>query len=241
MCEKQSYNRSTLAQEFEQLFQRLSTLSQKDWGEDVLCDVLYDMCLSIPNHNYATFMLDEDSVNQVMKQLETELQVKCPQFKSVQMPVSYLLEELICNIQQHAEADNGQLFYNYDENYRYIEIALADHGRSIYGSYVHANKFLDLIGNSDAAALSLAKDGYSTKNRPNAENRGYGISSNIRIVTEGLKGEFALYSGNALFLKTCDETKLLELPETLDMKGTIVAVRIPTDIPNEFDFYKYVS
>lgn len=97
----------------------------------------------------------------------------------------------------------------------------------------------DELTEGDASAIDLAQSGYSTKNRPSAENRGFGISSNVKIVTEVLKGIFAIVSGRALFLKTENYTKLIDLPNNVEWKGTIVLVRFP--LPNNnFNMYNYI-
>lgn len=206
-----------------------------------LTDVLADICLGHCPNDVLEFALDEPSTNLAMREIETRLRESCPYYQPLSQSISYLLDELTCNMQQHSCEDKGYLYAQYNKEEKRIEIILADYGISIYGSYVQAQKYLDLIGNSDAEALSLAKDGYSTKDRPEAENRGYGISSNTKMVTDGLRGEIAIYSGNALLVQTPSDIKLLELPEQLDMKGTIVIARIPTDIPHNYNFYEYIS
>lgn len=209
-------------------------------GKNDLLDVLFDISTDSPSKSVLRFSLDEQSTNQVLKQVEQHLDNECPIYSKLSQSISYLLDELTCNMQQHSHTNEGLIYANFSNDH--IEIVLADHGISIYGSYVQAQKYLDLIGNSDAEAVGLAKDGYSTKDLPNAENRGYGISSNIKMITCGLKGEFAIYSGNALFVQTPIESKLLELPEGLDMQGTMVVVRIPTNnIPDNYNFYEYIS
>jgi len=215
-------------------------MNLEEGGNNELSDVLHNICTDAPSKSVVRFLLDEQSANQVLRNIEQHLCEKCPSYSQLSQSVSYLLDELTCNMQQHSHANEGLIYANFSNDC--IEIVLADHGISIYGSYVQAQKYLDLIGNSDAEAVGLAKDGYSTKDLPNAENRGYGISSNIKMVTCGLRGEFAIYSGNALFVQTSNESKLLELPEELDMQGTMVVVRIPTNnIPKNYNFYEYIS
>jgi len=228
----------TLQQILNELLNRLMHLEEGGYND--LSDVLFDICTDALSKSVVRFLLDEQSTNQVLKRIEQQLCDGCPIYSQLSQSVSYLLDELTCNMQQHSHANEGLIYANFSNDR--IEIVLADHGISIYGSYVQAQKYLDLIGNSDAEAVGLAKDGYSTKDLPNAENRGYGISSNIRIVTRGLKGEFAIYSGNALFVQTSNESKLLELPEELDLQGTMVVVRIPTNnISENYNFYEYIS
>lgn len=104
-----------------------------------------------------------------------------------------------------------------------------------------AQKHIELLGDNDAFALDLAQNGYSVKNLPDTENRGYGISSNMRMVVEGLKGVFSIFSGNALLVYFADRKEILSLPQGIDFKGTMVIVRFPAQVPAEFDFYKYIS
>lgn len=189
-----------------------------------------------------SFALDDESASVAISQLKMRLQTCAPeQVKALNTPLTYLLDELICNIQQHAQTDKGYAYLRHNTDFQSIEIALADFGITIYGSYVAAQKHLDKLGDSDAEALNLAQNGYSVKNLPDTENRGYGISSNMRMVVDGLGGEFAVLSGNALLLYARGNKKILSLPSEIDFKGTMIIVRIPDKVPNNFNLYKYTS
>ena len=188
------------------------------------------------------FMLDDDATSDAIRHLKARLQSLVPNdITALISPITYLLDEFICNIQQQAQADDGYAFVDYNSASDSIEIAVADEGITIYGSYVAAQKHLEQLGDSDAQALNLAQNGYSVKNLPETENRGYGISSNMRMVVEGLKGEFAVFSGNALLIQFEGKKEVLSLPTEIDFKGTMVIVRFPAHVPAEFDFYKYIS
>ena len=50
---------------------------------------------------------------------------------------------------------------------------------------------------SDLEAIQAANRGISTKNLPNAENRGYGIITSKKMLIDGLGGSFIMMSGNA--------------------------------------------
>lgn len=192
--------------------------------------------------NIYEFMLDDNSTSQVITIIKTSLQQqKLPNFNRLNAPITYILDELICNIQQHAQTDRGYIYASYNNDTNDVELIVADSGISIYGSYVSSQKYLDLIGNSDACALSLAQNGYSTKNLPEAENRGYGISSNIKMVTEGLNGEFAVLSGNALSVHIVKNNKILALPNKIDFKGTMVIIKFPAMLPEDFNIYNYMN
>ncbi len=189
-----------------------------------------------------SFALDDESIAQVIAQLKEHLSPDCPDLlKSLNMPLTYLLDELICNIQQHAQTEQGYAYLMYNRAASAIEIIIADFGITIYGSYVAAQKHLDKLGDSDAEALNLAQNGYSVKNLPETENRGYGISSNMKMVVDGLHGEFAALSGNALLLQMANNRKILALPPEIDFKGTMIMVRIPAQVPEGFNFYNYMS
>lgn len=189
-----------------------------------------------------SFCLDDEAIATAINQLKAHLRSCNPDcFSACNIPLTYLLDELICNIQQHAQTELGYAFLDYNASTNTVEIVIADMGITIYGSYVAAQKHLDKLGNSDAEALNLAQNGYSVKNLPDAENRGYGISSNIRMVVDGLHGEFALLSGNALLLQSATRKKILALPEEFDYKGTMVVVKIPATIPEDFSLYNYTS
>lgn len=188
------------------------------------------------------FALDDKSTADAITQLKDRLISCAPNILKVfNQPLTYLLDELICNIQQHAQTDKGYAYTMYNKESDCIEIIIADYGITIYGSYVAAQKHLDKLGDSDADALNLAQNGYSVKNLPDTENRGYGISSNMKMVTEGLHGEFAVLSGNALLLHMTSRREILALPSEIDFKGTMIMVRIPVQVPNDFNLYDYIS
>ena len=88
-------------------------------------------------------------------------------------------------------------------------------------------------------SISLAKNGYSTKDRPFAENRGFGISTNLKIVTDVLGGTFSIYSGKALYIKDKQSVKMIDLPYDVEWNGTIVIARVPLP-PASFNMYNYI-
>ena len=188
------------------------------------------------------FALDDESTAEAITQLKDRLLSGGPDtLKVFSQPLTYLLDELICNIQQHAQTDKGYAYMMYNGESNSIEIIIADFGITIYGSYVAAQKHIDKLGDSDADALNLAQNGYSVKNLPDTENRGYGISSNMKMVAEGLHGEFAVLSGNALLLHMTSDRKILALPPEIDFKGTMIMVRVPAQVPNGFNMYDYIG
>ena len=61
-------------------------------------------------------------------------------------PLSYLISELICNINQHSDSDYGYIYTQYLKRENCLDICIADDGITIYGSYVKSQKMLDKIG-----------------------------------------------------------------------------------------------
>ena len=232
-------NISSLEESLSAFFEAVTT--EDTSSSSPLLDAVRDIYAQKPTSGFCEFELDDDAIGAAIDALKGHLDCVAGCMSSFNMPLTYLLDELICNIQQHAQTERGYAYLEYDAETNSIDIIIADFGITIYGSYVAAQKHLDKLGNSDAEALNLAQNGYSVKNLPNTENRGYGISSNIRMVVEGLHGEFAVLSGNALLLRTGTQKKILALPPEIDYKGTIVVVKIPAVVPKDFNLYKYTS
>ena len=223
-------------------FAAITTVAASSIVSSPLQQALISLYNQNPLPDICQFALDDESASVAINQLKKNLQTCSPeQVKPLNSPLTYLLDELICNIQQHAQTDKGYAYLYHNAEQHCIDIAIADLGITIYGSYVAAQKHLDRLGDSDAEALNLAQNGYSVKNLPDTENRGYGISSNMRMVVKGLGGEFAVLSGNALLLYSQDTKKILSLPSEIDFKGTMIIVRIPDQVPNNFNLYTYTS
>lgn len=161
--------------------------------------------------------------------------------KRLNTAISYLFDELICNIQQHAMCHKCVLYAGVNSVLNSIDICISDNGISLYGSYVKSGRYMDKLGNESVSALVLAKDGFSTKNRPDAENRGYGISSNVKMIVDGLHGTLSIVSGNALYINTGKKQLFVNLPKQIEWQGTTIIVRIPNTLPASFNLYDYIS
>lgn len=162
----------------------------------------------------------------------------------IRTPLSYFLSELFCNIEQHSRSETAYIFAQTLPKDGNINLCIADSGITIYKSFVQANKFLDQINGNEAEALKLAKDGHSTKDLPESQNRGYGISSTRNMLVDGLGGAFFMYSGRAFYRcdkieKTIDET-IVELPKEIKWEGTIILMKIPTKVDPDFNYQKYI-
>ena len=93
---------------------------------------------------------------------------------------------------------------------------------------------------TDLEAIQAANRGISTKNLPNAENRGYGIITSKKMLVEGLGGSFIMMSGNALHLYNSESRKFIEMSEVFRWNGTIIAFRIPY-INKDFRYIDYIE
>lgn len=153
--------------------------------------------------------------------------------------LSYIFGELISNITEHSNCQYGYIFTQFHPIDKMLDICIMDDGRTIYGSYVARNKYLDTI-DSEATALQMATMGYSTKNLPQAENRGYGISSSIKMIIEGLKGIMVILSGGALIYCESDKEQIINIPDTCKINGTMLLLRIPTTCTQDFDYKQYI-
>jgi anti-sigma regulatory factor (Ser/Thr protein kinase) len=173
--------------------------------------------------------------------IQDVIEKQCHASPKIKTPLSYFLSELICNITQHSNSNYGYIYSQYHHREKCIDICIADSGITVYSSYVKTNKYLEEIGDSELMALKLANEGYSTKNLPDAENRGYGISTTKRMLVDDLNGEFFMLSGGAFHSHISAENKYIQLPETFSWNGTIILMRIPIDVPSNFDYSKYIN
>ncbi len=147
----------------------------------------------------------------------------------------YIVDEIIDNITEHADTPLGYLNASWDAEA--MTVCIADGGKTIYGSYL--DRQFEGIG-SDQAALHAAVSGVSTKNRPGAENRGFGISTSADMVIRGLNSVMIILSGRGLLIHSKDRNDFTELPEPVYMPGTLVCFTLP--IRKEgFTIYDYIG
>ncbi|MDR0894236.1 MAG: hypothetical protein LBN06_02895 [Prevotellaceae bacterium] len=150
----------------------------------------------------------------------------------------YMLSELIDNITEHSGSEYGYIFAQYYPCKKYIDICIADTGITLLGSYRKTNS---LGIDNDIEAMRQATQGISTKNLPDAENRGYGIVTSKNMLAEGLKGQFLMFSGGAFYRKTENEEVVYELPNTIKWNGTIALLRIPYSYNSNFNYINYME
>lgn len=156
---------------------------------------------------------------------------------NVAMGLKYMVEETLDNITEHSESERGYLFAQAYPQKGYLDICLADNGITLLGSY---KKLVDNEILSDSEAIRAANRGISSKNLPDAENRGYGIQTSKKMLVEGLNGQFMMISGGCIYLKSKKYDNIYNMPDGLRWNGTIVALRIPYDSSN-FNYVNYLE
>ena len=155
--------------------------------------------------------------------------------------LSYLISELLDNIYEHSRSSNGYVFSQYLEREGVIDLCIADRGITIAGSFQQAGLYQDEIDGSETEALKLANEGYSTKNRPEAENRGYGISTSKEMLVVGMKGAFFMLSGGAFHRYENGANDYIDLRNLFRWQGTVILMRIPVALPKDFNYIDYLE
>lgn len=152
--------------------------------------------------------------------------------------LKYMLGEYTDNILEHSHATKGYIMAQSYPKKQYIDICIADDGITLLGSY-QRHGFTDI--SSDAEAIQAANKGFSTKNLPCAENRGFGIRTSKEMLIKGLDGHFIIMmSGQCLHVYNSTENHYIELPPNISWKGTIIALRIPY-CNSDFQYLEYVE
>lgn len=216
--------------------------------DDMLCfDELADLENSLNPYTaksyipFCRFDLYQNNIDGMQTIIQNIIEKQSNADREIKTPLSYMLGELICNISQHSDSKYGYIFSQcLSQNEKSINICIADDGISVFGSYVKARRYLDIIDSNEMEALRLANEGYSTKDLPETENRGFGISTTKRMLVEGLKGNFFMLSGGAFHRHDINGSDYVKLPDMMNWMGTIVLMRIPINVPQNFNYMEYV-
>ena len=157
---------------------------------------------------------------------------------NVAIGIKYMISEILDNITEHSESPIGYIFAQAYTQKGYLDICIADQGIGLLGSYkkVPGNEIID-----DMEAMKAANRRISSKNRPEAESRGYGIWTSKRMLVEGLGGQYLMVSGNSFYHKGINFDRFFCLPKGLRWNGTLVAFRIPTNQMVAFNYINYIE
>lgn len=191
----------------------------------------YTPLVSFPA-NLAPNMDREDLIQAV----ESLLVHQCQMDGVMLTVIKYLVSELTGNVMYHAGFGTGFLLAQFMRNGKYLDLAIADTGRGLLGSYMAHGKFNP---GSDAEALNLALNGRSTKDLP--ESRGFGIPTSRRMLVNGLGGSFFYWSGSACLFNSATHDNIYELKDGTSFPGCYIALRIPTVTPSSFQFYDFIG
>lgn len=149
----------------------------------------------------------------------------------------YMIDETLDNITEHSDSDRGYIFAQAYPTKGFLDVCIADRGVSLLGSY---EKLPDNEILSDMEAIKAANRGLSSKNLPDAENRGFGIRTSKQMLIQGLGGQYLMISGSSLYIKTRNLDSFYSMPNGLRWNGTIVALRIPYH-SSSFNYINYIE
>jgi anti-sigma regulatory factor (Ser/Thr protein kinase) len=191
----------------------------------------------LPIINFPAGIQKNNERNVILTAVENILIKQLGLKSNITAGIKYIIEESVDNIIEHSESERGYIFCQSYPTKKYLDICIADNGITLLGSYQKAanNDIVDHL-----LAIEAANSGISTKNLPDAENRGYGIATSKKMLVNGLSGNYVMLSGNALYLKTQTIDKFLSLPGSASWKGTIIAIRIPY-INESFNYIQYIE
>lgn len=145
--------------------------------------------------------------------------------------VGYFLSEMASNLREHSQSANSWIMSQYWDQSSDCEICLLDNGIGLAGAYRKAN--IQVASDNDAILNAIM--GLSAKGK----ERGYGISTNIRLFTESeLRGTFLIISGSAGYVRTYGMPPKLFQLDNLAWNGTIIMVKFkrPNQQVNIYDF-----
>lgn len=151
--------------------------------------------------------------------------------------LKYIVDETLDNISEHSESDRGYIFAQAYPHKGYLDVCIADRGITLLGSYgrVAENEIA-----TDLEAIKAANRGISSKNLPEAENRGFGIKTSKQMLIDGLDGQYLMMSGSCLYVKSKRLDSFYTMPKNLRWNGTIVAFRIPYN-SSTFNYINYIE
>jgi hypothetical protein len=149
--------------------------------------------------------------------------------------IMYLIDEAINNIIHHSNDDRGYILAQVYHGNGYMEIGITDIGRTLLQSYESSGRHEAVT--SHLLALTAALGGKSTKS--NNVDRGFGISTSKKMLTEGLNGKYFIYSGNVFNIHTSERNDIIELPLSSFWQGVYLAMRIPLVAKPGFNLAEY--
>jgi len=182
-------------------------------------------------------LADNDQKDTILSAVEDVIIEQLNIAPNITQGLKYMLSETIDNITEHSQSERGYIFAQAYPQKGFLDICIADIGVTLLGSYQSAG-INDYI--SDIEAIQAANRRISTKNLPNAENRGFGIYTTKQMLIKGLGGQYMILSGDSLYMKGPAFDEFLGLPAGIRFDGTIVALRIPYHA-RVFNYLNYID
>ncbi len=131
----------------------------------------------------------------------------------------YLIGEIVDNIYQHSEFRKAYALAQAYKKMGYMDVCFIDDGITINGCFQKHN----IVSFNDVEAIDEATKGLSTK----GEERGTGLESSAKIITNGLIGSFLIVSGKGALNIERDGKNMIPLNDFCKFNGTLVIIRIP--------------
>lgn len=190
----------------------------------------YIPILSISRNN-TTRERSGETVSMLSKKVKDK--TKMP--NNVACGLDYVLQEIIDNFWEHSQAENAFILCQSFPTQQFIDVVIADNGITLLGSYQASN----IPVKSDLDAMQMMVSAISSKDRPENESRGYGLSTSRKIITKGLAGQFICVSGSCVYIRNRDRERIISVPEW-PVKGTVVAMRFYYNAP-AFNYYNFIE
>lgn len=149
----------------------------------------------------------------------------------------FLLEELMDNVAEHAEARNVYVFSQYWPKTNSCELCILDDGQGLFGSLRAAGR--DVSDSLDAIRKVL-NQGLSAKDEFGDIHRGTGLRNTRAVIANrDISGEFLILSGNAAYWQSSSSgERFVQLSKT-EWNGTIVMLQLRKPV-TPFNLYSYV-
>ena len=161
-----------------------------------------------------------DRMTEVFEQLILKQLGSLPE--GARTAITYPIAEITTNILDHSKQETGWIFGQHYQAEKRLDICILDRGRGFRRCY----KEELALETTDEEAIKFALKGRSCKTSRTNE-RGFGLWTTKRMVTEGLGGECFILSGSAAYYASQKEEMNLEFETGISWNGVIVAFRIP--------------
>lgn len=207
--------------------------NQENWSLDEYSEKRYIPIVRFPTGESSTM---ETIRNKILSAISDLFKKQLRFTERQRAPLSYLLDEITHNVNDHSGAQEGFVFAQYYPSSNYLDLCICDHGKGIYGSYLDTRKHQP---KNEIEAVQMAISGFSTKDRP--ESKGFGITTSRKMLARGLRGKFFIWSGNTAYIESVERVGIVNIPESCYFQGTYVALRIPTLVPIEFNIVDFLE